>query len=116
MTEQGSFEFDWEKFDPKEGRARKKAGMEKAAQHRNKLLEHAREVAERIALSNDSRTCTADDVQRVLIKQGIKPKQFGNAAGSLFKNGKWEFIRWIKSQRVSNHSRLIAVWKFRGVN
>jgi hypothetical protein len=87
--------------------------MDLAAQNRAHLLEYARDVAEMIALSNSFRTCTADEVQQALIANGYKPKQLGNAAGSLFKNGQWEFLDWMKSRRVSNHCRLIGIWRLK---
>jgi hypothetical protein len=107
------FEDESLKFDRPLSLRRKKEGMSLAADHRERILDIARSIAQRIALDNPYRLCTADAVQRELIARGIKPKQFGNAAGSLFKNGKWEFVEWKKSRRVSNHARLIGIWRLK---
>jgi hypothetical protein len=59
--------------------------------------------------------CTADDVQRVLIEQGISPHALGNAAGSLFRGGDWEWTgRRVKSARVHAHANELKVWRYVG--
>jgi hypothetical protein len=99
--------FDWDKAHRK-----KKEGMTLAADHRMRLLEHARDIAEVIA--DQKGTCTADDVQRELIVQGFEPSLLGNAAGSLFPRSRWEFTgAWKSSQRVSNHAHQNRVWRLK---
>ena len=101
-------------FDDYLGEQLKIEGMEIAADNRQQLLELARNIAKTIAISNPSRTCTADKVGRILKEQyGIDT--LGPAAGSLFKTSDWEFTgQFIKSKRITNHARLLRVWKYTG--
>lgn len=80
-------------------------GMEMAAEARADALAYARAVAFR--LGRGGAPVTADDVQAVLIEQNI---DLGNAAGSIFR-GAWELFGYTKSTRVSNHGRVIGVWR-----
>lgn len=103
-----------ELFDAAASEAGKEAGMARAADGRRDLLEYARRTAVGIALSRPDRTCTADDVQRLLHEQGVGVHALGNAAGSLFRGG-WEWTgRWVKSERKHAHANLLRVWKYVG--
>lgn len=88
------------------------AGMDLAAENKKPLLVYAREGAREIALSRASREVTADDVQAYLVAKGFKESALENAAGSVFKQkGVWEYVRSIKSTRVTAHARRISVWR-----
>lgn len=96
-------------FDAKKGEQLKDEGMDKAACNRDFDLAIARNTAVMIAQGRQDRSCTADDVQRVLIERGIS---LGNAAGSIFRGKRWRFTgRFVKSQRVSNHASIRRVWQ-----
>ena len=89
-------------------------GMTVAADNAKEQLSLARKVARSIALRRKDRTATADDVGRVL-KEVYALDTLGPAAGSLFKTGDWEWTgRFAKSKRVTNHSRLLRVWRYIG--
>ena len=102
-------------FDALESETRKQDGMSLAAANRRELLERARALAVRIALSRESRECTADDVQEALHAAGESVHALGNAAGSLFAGRAWEWTgRFVKSRRIHAHSNLIRSWKYIG--
>lgn len=85
-----------------------------AADNAKEQLTLARKVAASIATRREDRTVTADDVGRVL-KEVYGLDTLGPAAGSLFKTPDWEWTgRFTKSKRVTNHSRLLRVWKYVG--
>lgn len=99
-------------FDQLEGVIRKEAGMEQAAENKASLLAFARGLAVEIAEARESRECTADDVQAALQGHGISVRALGNAAGSLFRGGRWEWTgRWVTSSRPHAHCNLIRVWR-----
>lgn len=93
-------------FDLAKAERLKTAGMKTASENRKDELDYAKQVAVRIAQTQG--TVTADDVQRVLLDEGI---QLGNAAGSLFRGNQWLFTgEWRKSERTTNHARQNRVW------
>ena len=101
-------------FDLAEAKRLKEEGMASAAANKHDLLKHARHVAKQIAMLRDSRTVTADDVSRAFAREGITDS-LGNAAGSIFRGSDWEFTgERINSQRKTNHSREIKVWRYVG--
>jgi len=101
-------------FDLAEAQRLKEEGMASAAANKHDLLNHARHVAKQIAMLRDSRTVTADDVSRAFVKEGITDS-LGNAAGSIFRGKDWEFTgERVNSQRKTNHSREIKVWRYVG--
>ena len=95
-------------FDYAESQQRKEEGMALAASARPGDLEVARNIARHIARIGDG-TCNADQVGIELEARGI---ELGNASGSLFKGGCWEFTgRRIRSARKSRHAGEIKVWR-----
>lgn len=115
MAEQPSLFRDPDPFDAAASEAGKDAGMSLAANNRRELLEHARRVAVRIALSRPDRCVSADDVQRALHESGVSVFALGNAAGSLFAGKAWEWTgRWLKSERKHAHSNPLRVWRYVG--
>jgi len=99
-------------FDAIEADRLKHEGMHRAAHAKSALLEMARDRARRIA--QEQGEVTMDDVMQRLVHEGIDPTALGPAAGSVFKNAEWEFTgRFVKSARITNHSRLLRVWKRR---
>lgn len=100
-------------FDDNLGEQLKFQGMLTAAERRKWELTLARGIAEKIAARRGSRLCNADDVGRVL-KREHSIDSLGPATGSLFKHKNWEWTgHWVKSKRVSNHSRMIRQWRLK---
>ena len=80
---------------------------------RRGMLHLAQRVAVRIAERQG--TVTSDDVFAVLARNGLNPKELGNAAGSVFRGHEFRFTgSWRKSRRPTNHARSIRVWALRG--
>lgn len=98
-------------FDAKLSEKLKKDGMEKAADNVDETLTLARNIARRLAQKNGK--VNADDVGRIL-KTDLRIDSLGPAAGSLFRGKEWEFTgKWVKSKRITNHSRMIREWKLK---
>lgn len=98
-------------FDLFEGKALRDEGMSVSAKNNSLALLQAKAIAKKIALSKEGRTCTIDDVQRVLIDLGIN---LGMAAGSVFKGSEWVFTgQYIATHRKSSHARQIKVWRLK---
>lgn len=96
-------------FDSVASESAKVVGMNRAANNRPVELEYARNVAKQLARAKGE--ITADQVQEILIAQGIELK---NAAGSIFKDPAFEFAgRYEKSARVKAHSNLLRVWRLK---
>jgi hypothetical protein len=97
-----------------EGVAEKEAGLELAASSKNQLLERVRRHLRNLARDRDNRCVTADDATKFLVGIGEPDRALGNAAGSLFRSAEWEFTGcWTPSVRVSNHARVLRVWRLR---
>lgn len=102
-------------FDGAASAEAKRAGMAQAAEHKGSLLAYARQLAREIACSRPSREVTADDVQAALADAGVSVHALGNAAGSLFAEGCWQFTgRWEMSRRVHAHRNPLRVWRYTG--
>ena len=100
-------------FDLKTGERLKAEGMALAATSRAALMDIVRAELMRIARTRADRCATADDAQEFLVAVG-RSEELGNAAGSLFRGGEWNFTgEWRKSARVSNHARVNRVWKLK---
>jgi hypothetical protein len=99
-------------FDSIASDAAASAGIEQAAVNKNLLLEEARAIA--VEIGRARREVTADDVIRVYSFRHPR-EPLGNAAGGIFKGPQWRFAgRYVKSERVSAHSRMIRVWEYIG--
>lgn len=86
-------------------------GIDRAVRSKPELLEYIKGLAVRIG--RRKRFVTADDVQRVLIDQGVKDA--GNVMGGVFKDrAVWRFSKFVKCQRVNSHGRMIREWEFIG--
>jgi hypothetical protein len=84
----------------------KKAGMSRAAKAASVELQHARATAR--AIAENRGTVTADDVIKAI------GKSLGNAAGSLFTGGDFEWTgEYRKSERKEAHSNRLMVWKLK---
>jgi hypothetical protein len=84
-------------------------GMELSASAKKAQLEISRHCAEEMARSNNG-YCSIDQVQHAM---SIKGLSLGMAAGSVFKDGRWDFIGYQKSARVSNHARPVSIWRLK---
>jgi len=98
-------------FDARRSEKLKAEGMAIAADNARDYLEIAREIAREIALAHPRQECDADRVGRVL-KRRLDIETLGPAAGSLFRGKEWIFTgQWVKSKRITNHSRMIRIWR-----
>ena len=88
-------------------------GIAAASRCRKEVLELARDIAKRVALSRFTRTCSADDVYEELCLRGLQD-QLGPAAGAIFKTKDWRFDRFIESTRLTNKGRIIRRWRYVG--
>lgn len=90
------------------------AGMGLALASRLTLVEDVRVRVRAIALSRPDRTATADDVDTALAAIRSTHSELGNAAGSIFRDGRWLCTgEWRSSTRLSNHARPIRVWRLK---
>lgn len=94
------------------GEGLKKSGMDQAAVKKVTALARAREIAKKLALADEFQYVNIDQVQEVLIKEGV---DLSNAAGSIFKTPDFKSTGgFSKSMRVSNHARIVRGWQFVG--
>lgn len=99
-------------FDYAESKMHRDLGMEIAAENNATLLVLAREIAVEIARCNG--TVTADDVVFEMSKRGHGVHSLGNAAGSLFRDRRFEWTGGrTKSIRIHAHANEIKVWKLK---
>jgi hypothetical protein len=98
-------------FDLAAGEREKKLGMARAASRRPEILYNARTLAWWLCKTNGE--VTVDDVYRALEGSIYDCSKLGPAAGSIFKGKQWVCVGWRKSTRVSNHGRVIRVWKLK---
>ena len=105
--------MDTHLFDARQGEQLKFSGMETAAISHKSVLKLARNIAKDIAGGRVNREVSSDDVGKILsVKYEIA--SLGPAAGSLFRGKDWEWTgRFKKSERVSNHSRRIMIWRLK---
>jgi hypothetical protein len=98
-------------FDGDRADRLKREGMEQAEDNAQSSLKLARMVARQIATRKG--VVNADDVGRVL-QRDYNLHTLGPAAGSLFRGKEWEFTgNWVKSKRVTNHSRMLREWRLK---
>ena len=101
-------------FDAKRSEQLKLAGMETAADNVKEPLDLARTVAKELALLKPDRCLTSDEVNAAL-EARYNIASLGPAAGSLFKTKDWRWSgRFVKSIKITNHSRLLRVWEYVG--
>lgn len=101
-------------FNLKLGEALRDMGIEMAASKPQAVMNLmlGRALCRNAAIRRYDRTATADDAARGFIKYGFDANLLGNAAGSLFSGGQWEFTgQWKKSNRVTNHAHQNRVWR-----
>ena len=85
-----------------------------SAARRRALLALARSLACQHALGHALGLSTSDDVYRSLLLGGHDPRDLGPAAGSVFRDGKWEATALrIQSFRWRTRSE-IKVWRYVG--
>jgi len=101
-------------FNGQNGDYRKSFGMNQAADAKKELLNECRAAVRKAALCRADRTSTADDSARYLESIGLPADALGNAAGSLFRGGDWEWTGCLKnSERESNHAHSNKVWRLK---
>lgn len=100
-------------FSAAMGEVAKRRGMDLAAVNRAAMLEDARNAARIIASSRPDRRVTIDDVIGFLASSHMNWR-LGNASGSVFKGGEFEFTgEWVNSARSTSHYRAIRVWRLK---
>ena len=99
------------KFNAIESDKAKDRGMKRAAA-KYRHMHYAKQLA--LFYAEGHGTCNIDVLSRMLEFSRCPP--LGNAAGSVFKGPEWECCGWVKSKRVSSHSRMIRVWKLKENN
>ena len=96
-------------FHPAHADLAKQRGMSLAEANSTDLLRIAQGTA--IGLwCRLRRPITVDDVFKFMEECGHHPEMMGNASGSIFKFHGWKPVGFVKSIRVSNHSRIIREW------
>tara|TARA_R100000388_G_C7239180_1_gene160040 strand:+ start:1229 stop:1612 length:384 start_codon:yes stop_codon:yes gene_type:complete len=99
-------------FDFYEAKRRKEEGMDRAAQAKKELLQHARDIAVWYAKNEGNGYCCSDDVAMVMQKLELDYSELGMAAGSIFKSKEWEYSGFNrKTKRVVAHAREIKIWR-----
>ena len=98
-------------FDYAEAQRRKKVGMHLAADARPTLLGDAQTIAKQIALRWE--VVTSDDVAAVMMAEGMRYEDLGNAAGSVFRSDFAWTGKVTSSIRPSTHGRMIKVWRLK---
>lgn len=114
-TQERELQID-ETFDLPEAQVQKEDGMQAAAESekRRLALDCAREAVEDAALGRGSQTATIDDAYEALLRAGFPESILGNAAGSVFRGLKWKWTgQMVPSKRVSNHGRIVRVWRIK---
>ncbi len=103
-------------FDTAASIAMREHGMAMATAPRLTVLEVARRAARAAAKSRSyERWATIDDAYLGIIAAGHDPAELGPAAGSVFRGSEWTATgRWLPSTRVSNHARMVRVWRWVG--
>lgn len=101
-------------FDADAGELLKAQGMARAAVNRAGLVDLARQIAVKVALSRPSREFTADDIQEGIIAAGYSDRALGPAAGAVFLDKRFESTgRLEPSRRACNHRHCNRVWRLR---
>lgn len=99
-------------WDARESARRKEAGIALAAAAKPELLAAARTIAKQIATVRGQ--VHMDQVAQEMERGGMDPVALGPAAGSVFKSKEWEWTgEFVKSERITNHSRLLRVWRLK---
>ena len=97
-------------FDAARSEAAKEQGMASAAIARAELLDRSRVIARTIASMHGE--VNMDMVSMEMERIGLDPNALGPAAGNVFRGDEWVFAgRFVKSARITNHSRLLRVWR-----
>jgi hypothetical protein len=89
----------------------KLAGMDQSARKHKPDLTRAQMVAQMLGM--DGTIVTADDVRKGFFEHYDRPLKIGNAIGSLFADGKWELVGYVKSKRPEARHRVIQTWRLK---
>lgn len=87
---------------------KKEHAMKWACQAHGIALKKAREVAVMIAKAHGQ--VSVDD-----IRETLPAMEFGNWAGSIFKDGQFYCSGYVPARHAGSHGRLIRVWKLKKV-
>ena len=91
-------------------RAKKEAGMLRAANANGDMLAIFRSIA--VRLSCDNRQISIDDVRKEAERVGIKYTP-GNYLGSIFKGAHWDCCGFKPSTHAGSHGRMVRVWRIK---
>jgi len=81
-----------------------------AASHNPDPLEVARQAARDVARRRGDRSCSIVDVRAELADRGIE-LEWGNWAGSIFKEEGWHPVGITQTQHKGSHARVVRVWR-----
>lgn len=86
-------------------------GMQASASKYAEDLAKAQRIA--VLWGMGGKVCTSDDIRDLFLEAEGRELAIGNAIGSLFKGGIWEYVGRKKSVRKSSHARWLSCWKLR---
>ncbi len=96
-------------FSLPRARAAREAGKDLVEEHGESFVEVMRREAIRIAQEKGAVTC--DDLRGYAAARGFYPRH-QNTWGSIFRGPEWKSAGFIQSRLVSNHARIIRIWKY----
>jgi hypothetical protein len=99
-----------EEFMALTGTQLKLAGMGRAAKKHADDLEYVRSIAR--YLSSHGEIISIEDV-RAFIEAGGVSWTLGNASGSVFDGGEWEWCGFTRAKRREAHARMIRTWRIK---
>ncbi len=96
-------------FDLPRARAERDAGKDLVEEPLESFVQFMRREAIRIAQEKGAVTC--DDLRGYAASNGFTPHH-PNAWGAIFRGPEWKSAGFIQSRLVSNHARIIRIWKY----
>lgn len=98
---------------PPDGGVLKRNGMAKAAKGGSENLRFARQIALELGEKNKTMNISADDVRQVFEVRHPDLAWGSHWPGSIFKDGKWEFVSYSESTTPSRHRGVVRVWSLK---
>lgn len=99
-------------FDYAESIRHADAGIALAASHNARRVTEAREIAVEIARREG--TVDADRVMMEWCRRGGKIHDFGNSAGAIFKDARFEFTgQYTRSARIHAKGNILRIWRLK---
>lgn len=99
-------------FNAAAGERFKVEGITKAVENNAANVVKAREIA--VELLQTTASVSMDDIMRVWIVRGGKIHDFGNSAGGIFRDRRFEWTgSFITSERIHARGNLLRLWRLR---